>query len=89
MDQLVIKLFRKAGFSDVQPRINVMTYNRWITLGFKVRAGEKSIKVKQFRLFHKSQVDAIAPEQSAAQPATNVKRLKPPKGKGASGELPL
>ena len=33
MDQLVIKLFRKAGFTDVQPRINVMTYNKWIDLG--------------------------------------------------------
>src|SRR5947209_2382250 len=52
MDQLVIKAFRRAGFADAQPRLNIMTYRRWLEQGRKVKAGEKSIAVKQFRLFH-------------------------------------
>lgn len=67
-DAQVVKLFGEAGFKDVQPRVNVLTYNRFIAEGRKVRAGEKSIKVGPFALFHISQTDAIAApaEQVAA-----------------------
>src|SRR4051812_19678228 len=49
-DLAVCRAFKKAGYGDVTPRGDVQTYNRWLAQGYKVKSGEKSIKVKQFRL---------------------------------------
>ena len=64
-DVLVCRAFKKAGFGEVKPREDVMTYNRWMANGFKVKPGEKSVKVKQFRLFHKSQVEFVGQPSKA------------------------
>jgi hypothetical protein len=58
-DSLAIKAFRKAGFGEVKPRTDVLTYNKWLEAGFRVKPGEHAIKVRQLRLFHRSQVEAI------------------------------
>ena len=58
-DIMVVKAFKRAGFNDAKPRENVMTYNKWAASGFKVKTGERAIKVRQFRLFHKSQVELV------------------------------
>ena len=55
----------KAQFGadcDVQPRVNVLTYDRWTALGRKVVPGSKSIVVdgRKTGLFHISQTDVIA-----------------------------
>jgi hypothetical protein len=63
-DQLCIKAFKKAGYSDVQPRINVKTYNLWLADGFKVKPGETAVRVKQLRLFHISQVVKLNPVEA-------------------------
>jgi hypothetical protein len=95
IEALTIKAFRRAGFGDaVVPRVDVMTYNKWLEAGFKVRTGEKAIKVKQFRLFHKSQVEAVEPAEKptpkAATPkASKVTPIKPAKGKGDQPALGL
>ena len=71
-DAICVEAFTKAGFKDVQPRVNVMTYKRFVEAGRKVRPGEKSTKVGPFALFHVSQTDVIPlAEQNAAntQPA--------------------
>lgn len=66
MDVLVCRAFKRSGFGEVRPRIDVQTYNRWLSQGLKVRAGERCTKVRQFRLFHRSQCEPVA-EQSKAE----------------------
>lgn len=67
-NELVTDAFTKAGFTDVQPRINVLTYDKWVEQGRRVRKGEKSTRVGNFNLFHVSQTDADAPAAEAAAP---------------------
>jgi len=101
IDIMVVKAFKKAGFGEVQPRVDVMTYNKWLASGHKVKPGEKATKIKQFRLFHKSQVEFVgippkeaAPSEAdvaavkaakAATPPTIMQRLK---GKGSNPAQP-
>ena len=72
-DVAVCKAFKKAGFGQVVPRVDCMTYNRWMANGFKVKPGEKSVKVAQFRLFHKSQVEFVGvPNKADLQAEANA-----------------
>jgi hypothetical protein len=74
-DALCIKTFRKAGYGEVKPRIDTKTYNLWLADGFSVKTGEHAVKVKNLRLFHRSQVEAIsAKEQAEALAKLNAKR---------------
>ena len=66
---LAVKAFKKAGFGDVRLHEDVKTYNRWIAAGFKVKPGEHAVKVKNLRLFHKSQVIEISAEDKATEVA--------------------
>ena len=60
-DAETIEVFTKAGFTDVQPRVNVMTYDKWIeTKGRRVKKGEKSHKVGPFSLFHEEQTQPLS-----------------------------
>jgi hypothetical protein len=54
----VCRAFKKAGYGEVKPRDDVRTYGKWDEAGFKVKTGERATKEKQFRLFHRSQVEA-------------------------------
>ena len=72
----VVKAFKKAGFGTVTPHGDVMTYNRWLAKGFKVKAGEHALKVKNLRLFHKTQVEAITLEEKAAIAASMSKAVE-------------
>ena len=45
---LVISHFKNLGLEDVQPRINVFTYNAWLALGRKVKKGEKGCRITVF-----------------------------------------
>jgi hypothetical protein len=65
MEKLAVKAFRRAGFGEVLPRVDTKTYGLWVADGFKVKEGEKSIKVKQLRLFHRSQVEPITKAEQA------------------------
>jgi hypothetical protein len=47
---LAIKAFKKAGYGIIKPHTDALTYNKWIEKGFKVKPGEKSVKVKNLRL---------------------------------------
>jgi hypothetical protein len=68
-DKECIRIFTEAGYSDVQPRVNVLTYGKeatdkkpasgWKSKGRKVREGEKSLPVGPFHLFHIDQTDPI------------------------------
>jgi hypothetical protein len=65
MDSLCVKAFKRAGIENVRPREDVLTYNRWIEAGRRVRPGEASVKVKNLRLFHVSQTDPISEKEKA------------------------
>jgi hypothetical protein len=64
MDVRVVRAFKKAGYGDVTPRVDVRTYNRWLADGLKVRVGEKSVKCGTLRLFHRSQCEAYVPPKA-------------------------
>lgn len=64
-EMLTVKAFKKAGYGDVKPHEDVKTYNRWLAEGRKVKTGEKSVKVKNLRMFHKSQTEVISSEEKA------------------------
>lgn len=66
-----VKVFTEKGYANVQPRVNVMTYNKWIEAGRKVKKGEKSVKVGAFSLFHKDQTEEIA-SPAPASPGDSV-----------------
>ena len=59
MDRLAVRAFKRAGFDDAKPRENILTYQKWIERGFRVKEGERAVKVKNFRLFHALQVEPI------------------------------
>lgn len=75
LDAATVKAFNKAGYQDVQPRVNVLVYGKvkddgtvtgWLAKGRKVRKGEKSIHVKApgmkgrgIPLFHITQTDVV------------------------------
>lgn len=84
-DAECVKAFTKAGYRDVQPRVNVMTYGKrdasgkavsgWLAQGRMVRKGEKAIKVGPFSLFHVTQTDPLVAEtvvQPNAEAPTTV-----------------
>lgn len=64
-DAECIKVFTEAGYKEVKPRVNVLTYNKWIQEGRLVRQGEKSHRVGPFNLFHIDQTDTIGTKQAA------------------------
>lgn len=69
-DAEAIAQFTAAGYADVQPRVNVLTYDKWIANGRMVRKGEKSTQVGPFRLFHISQTDSLP--LTADSPPANI-----------------
>ena len=62
----VVKAFKKAGFGNVTPHVDVMTFNRWVANGMRPIEGSKSLKVKNLRLFHKTQCRNFTLEEKAA-----------------------
>lgn len=66
VEAATVAAFKKAGFEDVQPRINVLTHKGWEAKGFRVKKGQKAVFVKKpgkagkgLPLFHQGQVEAI------------------------------
>ena len=63
-----VKVFTAAGYTDVQPRINVLTYGKdkdgvltgWIGQGRRVKKGEKALRVNGLPLFHINQTESTA-----------------------------
>ncbi len=62
LELATIKAFRKLGITDVKPRENVLTFNRWVAAGFRPVEGSKAVKVANLRLFHASQVRKLTSE---------------------------
>ncbi len=53
----LVKAAEKRGYANPQPNVNILTYDRWLEKGRRVRKGEKSIVVagRKSALFHESQ----------------------------------
>jgi len=66
-DQATLANFKAKGYTDVQPRINVMTYNKWIENGRRVKKGEKATICGSFALFHVEQTEAITAPDGATK----------------------
>ena len=73
-DAECIAVFTKAGYKDVQPRVNVLTYGKvkpdgsktgWLSMGRQVKKGQKAVRVGPFALFHITQTEVIGTEPSA------------------------
>jgi hypothetical protein len=63
----VMKAFKKAGFGDVKPHVDVKTFNKWmLDDGLRPVEGSKSIRVAHLRLFHRSQCRPVTAEEKAA-----------------------
>jgi hypothetical protein len=65
MEKATVKAFKRAGFGEVTPRVDTLTYGKWVEQGFKVKEGEHATKVKNLRLFHRSQVEPISKQEQA------------------------
>jgi hypothetical protein len=68
-DLACLRIFKKAGFKDVKPRENVLTFNRWVEQGRRPVEGSKSLKVSGLRLFHVSQTRPLTAEERGAAKA--------------------
>jgi hypothetical protein len=76
-DKLTVAAFRKAGFGEVKPRVDAKTYNLWLADGYRVKPGETAVRVKQLRLFARSQVEPMSKaEAKKAQAALAEKAAK-------------
>jgi hypothetical protein len=63
-----------------------MTYRKWLEAGFRVKSGERSVHVKQFRLFCRKQVEPLMAPTSAKLPVLSpVATAKASKAKAANG----
>lgn len=58
----LVKACEKRGYKDPQPNVNVLTYDRWLEKGRRVRKGEKSVVVngRKSALFHIEQTQEEA-----------------------------
>lgn len=66
-DVATVANFNAKGYKDVQPRINVMTYNKWIESGRRVNKGEKATVCGSFALFHVNQTAPILSEEDTTK----------------------
>jgi hypothetical protein len=57
--------------------VTILTYNKWIEAGFRVKPGEHALKINNLRLFHKSQVEPMnAKDKAEALAALREKAAK-------------
>ncbi len=61
-DTATLTNFKAKGYKDVQPRINIKTFNKWIESGRHVKRGEKGTICGSFNLFHVDQTEPLVPD---------------------------
>jgi len=73
---LTVKLFKKAGFQNVVPHVNVKTFNLWMKENPARRPieGSKSIKVNNLRLFHVTQTREVTAAERRPTPSNRQMR---------------
>jgi hypothetical protein len=66
-DKATVENFKAKGYKDVQPRVNVMTYNKWIENGRRVKKGEKATVCGSFALFIVDQTEPILADEGVTK----------------------
>jgi hypothetical protein len=61
-----VRIFKKAGFKDLQPRVNILTFRKWTEHGYRPLEGSNALRVNNLRLWHVSQVRALTPAEIKA-----------------------
>jgi len=84
VERLTIKAFARAGYKGVTPRADVKTYNLWLQEGRRVKEGEKSVRVKSLRLFHRDQTE----EMTAAEKKQALADLEAKRASKTADKLP-
>jgi hypothetical protein len=84
METATVKAFKRAGYGEVKPRIETKTYNLWLQDGLRVKPGEKATKVRNLRLFHRSQVEPM----TTAEKKTALAELEEKRAKRTADKLP-
>jgi hypothetical protein len=84
-DLACIRAFKKAGYGTVKPHEDVKSFRLWMLDGYRPVEGTKSVKVKQFSLFHRTQVRKLTAEERAAEAGKATGEAKGAKGKAAKG----
>jgi hypothetical protein len=64
-EMATIKAFKKKGYGIVKPKVDVLTFNKWIDQGLRPKEGEHAAKVANLRLFHRSQCRPLTKEEAA------------------------
>ena len=64
--------FAEKGITDVQPRVNVFTYDAWKALGRQVRRGEHGVKVTTWIPMTKKDDSAPEGEVSFRRPKSTT-----------------
>jgi hypothetical protein len=62
MEELTVRAFKRAGYDNIEPRKNILTYRRWLAEGRIVIEGQKAVRVKSLALFHVSQTRPMVAE---------------------------
>lgn len=78
---LCVKLFKKQGFSDIKPHVNVKTFNKWMAEGRRPIEGTKSIRVNNLRLFHLTQTRPVTSDEKAKNAASQAAAVARHEGK--------
>lgn len=64
-ETLTISAFKRKLGVKVTPHVDVFSFTKWTERGFRPIEGTKAVKVKNLRLFHKSQVRPMTAEEKA------------------------
>ena len=62
-----IRIFKKAGFKEpLTPRVNILTFRKWVENGYRPVEKSKALKVNNLRLWHVSQVRPLTKDEIKA-----------------------
>lgn len=73
-DLAAIRAFKKAGYGTLVPHKDIMTFNKWVELGFRPSEGSHSLKVGNLRLFCKAQCRPMTKDDTAKLKAAHEAR---------------
>jgi hypothetical protein len=59
-----IRAFKKLGIANVVPKVNVLTFNKWLERGLRPLEGSKAVRVQNLRLWHETQVRPLTKEET-------------------------
>jgi hypothetical protein len=80
-----IKAFKKKFNIIVKPKVDVLTFNKWIEQGLRPKEGEHAVKVANLRLFCKSQCRPL----TKAEAGEFAKKFREAEAKRSAKVVPI